>query len=773
MRYNLKMHKWALSFFGRSFSHRLVGVGILLLLPLLFVCSSLIIKQNQDIKATQIEIEGVKLAQIAISLKASLTKELTNIAILEKNNRSYAVGLEKLKSLKNSNKLRPHTLAALSGVEIALKSLENINDAKKTDPEIIKKSVNMLIRAISIEYELIIDPKLDSYSLVDFSILHSPDLMDSLQAFSVEKFKNQNEKIININTGKLSAYFDYYFSAASRAINYIDNPSSVTQITNSLQSTKTIIAHLQGDETINSKEINLAATKIEETTDIAIALLEKTLEKRRDSLITNEIIISGTGILLFLIAFLIIYKSLKSGIIRPIEDLTQSMRHISLGNLNQEIDDLNRRDEVGEMKRALKILRDNSVARINAEESAKAKSEFLAVMSHEIRTPMNGVLGMAQALQGSELTNNQRDMLSIIIDSGQTMVTLLNDILDMSKIEAGKIEVEDIKMSPCAMIKSTLELFKNRSDLSKIIFKYEIAENAKGWYMGDPNRISQLLNNLVSNAVKFTHEGIVTIALSQPETNKLRFSVIDTGIGIPSDKLGLLFQKFTQLDSSHTRIYGGSGLGLSICAGLVKAMKGNIWVESEEGKGSSFSFEIPAIEIAPPKEIDCDKCYSCENEKCIDTQETKIQKNIAPFDEASDSIRILVADDNETNRIVLKTIFEKMGIVPDFAYNGQVAFEAWVGQHYDIVLMDMQMPVWDGITAIKAIREWENKYRRKRTPILALSANAMDHQIEEQLNAGADGFCEKPIIIDVLMNEMNNAIEKCENMIEPKTQKMG
>lgn len=764
-------------YFRQSFSHRIFGVGIMLLLPLLFVCWNFIAIQQKNIEIAKTELIGISIAKPAISFKSNLSREIINLANNEQNNHSYDADIEKLKNLAAENKLYPLTLSAINALEITTKKIDEAGGMDENLTNELINASNYLIRSIAQEYLLLLDPKIDSYRLMDFSVQNSIDVFDALQEFIIlksNKFYNNNSQIdvkIANSEGRVMALFEHYYSAGVLSVKNVEGAENAAKLGNSLKTTNHSFKQLFASPKYDIGLSKNAMQGIHKSTFIALELFEISVAKRKNKLVFFQYSVSAIGISLFIISFWGIFTGIRRGIVRPIKKLTDSMREISAGVYDKEIEDFGRKDEVGEMMRALCILRDNSVARINAEHSAKAKSEFLAIMSHEIRTPMNGVLGMAQALSASGLNQSQNDMVNVIIESGQSMVSLLNDILDMSKIEAGKVEVENIKMSPCAIIKGTIDLFRAKTENQNISFEYNIAPNANGWFEGDPNRIRQLMNNLLSNAVKFTKEGMVTVDLRVTKAGNLRFSVKDTGIGIPKDKLALLFQKFTQLDSSHSRIYGGTGLGLSICAGLVKAMGGKIWVESEEGKGSNFIFEIEAKETSSIEGIECDYCSPCQNNKCIISQVPKLEEIIIEQNLSNnDDIRILVAEDNETNQNILKTLFSQIDISADFAKNGLEAYENWIGQHYDVIIMDMQMPIWDGLKTIKAIREWENKYRRKRTAIIAFSANSMPEQIALQIEAGADGFCPKPIVFDNLLNEIGKAIQKCENISNQKIQ---
>ena len=380
------------------------------------------------------------------------------------------------------------------------------------------------------------------------------------------------------------------------------------------------------------------------------------------------------------------------------------------------------------------------VARDDAEAANVQKSQFLANMSHEIRTPLNGVLAMAQVMAVGELSDQQRERLDVIRGSGEALLTILNDILDVSKIEAGKLELEVVEFDFNALVRATVGGFSALAQSKGLQFALEIEPDAEGPRLGDPARLRQILSNLISNAVKFTREGAVSVrveGLGAGGEDGLRLAVSDTGIGIPADKLPLLFQKFTQLDASTTRRFGGTGLGLSICHELTAKMGGVIWADSDT-TGATFYVELPLPKAA------------------VVTDEQACEEGL-PEDQGR-VLRILAAEDNPTNQLVLSTILEIFGAELTIVENGRLAVEAWASGDYDVILMDIQMPEMDGITAAQEIRKAEAAGKRLRTPIVALSANAMDHQVREYMAAGMDGHVSKPIELNKLHAALENAL---------------
>ncbi len=371
-------------------------------------------------------------------------------------------------------------------------------------------------------------------------------------------------------------------------------------------------------------------------------------------------------------------------------------------------------------------------ARDLAETANRAKSEFLATISHEIRTPLNGVLGMAQAMEADELSPRQLERLNVLRRSGEILLTLLNDVLDLAKIEAGKVELEEEPFDleqVCSGAASGHTMLANRKGVS---FSFQITEDARGFFRGDVTRIRQILQNLLSNAVKFTESGVVALAVSA-EDGVVRLRVTDTGIGIPSDKIDHLFDKFVQADTSTTRRFGGSGLGLAITRDLVRLMGGDLRVESRAGEGSTFEVRLPLERVDAP---------------ASDAPAPSAGSSVPAA--APASLRILAADDNEVNQLVLRTVLNQVGIEPTLVASGSDAVEAWAAADWDLILMDIHMPDMDGLTATGLIRGGETRTGRARTPIVALTANALKHQTAEYLAAGMDDVIAKPIQVSRL-----------------------
>jgi signal transduction histidine kinase/AmiR/NasT family two-component response regulator len=376
-----------------------------------------------------------------------------------------------------------------------------------------------------------------------------------------------------------------------------------------------------------------------------------------------------------------------------------------------------------------------------AEAANEAKSSFLATMSHEIRTPLNGVLGMAQAMAADSLSPLQRERLDIIDQSGKALLAILNDILDLSKIEAGRLELEEIEFDLGEVARGAHSAFTALANKKGLSFALDI-ERARGVYVGDPTRIRQILYNLISNGLKFTEHGEIRVTASQAD-GELLVTVADTGIGIPPEALAKLFGKFAQVDASTTRRFGGTGLGLAICQQLSLLMGGSITVTSDVGVGSTFTVTLPLRRVAD--ERTAPRAWTSEPEAPASTPLT---------------VRVLAAEDNSVNQLVLKTLLHQIGVDPVLVSDGTAAVEAWENEPWDAILMDIQMPGMDGLTATRVIREREASDGRRRTPIIALTANAMAHHLTEYTAAGMDGHVAKPIEAGRLFKALQRVIER-------------
>ena len=386
-----------------------------------------------------------------------------------------------------------------------------------------------------------------------------------------------------------------------------------------------------------------------------------------------------------------------------------------------------------------------------AEAASRAKSDFIANMSHEIRTPLNGVIGMARALSRADLPPREKEQSLLLVESGEALRVLLNDMLDLSKIEAGKLTIDARPFALRPMLEGVTRLFEPAAAAKGLTVSLEIAPGLAGTWIGDEARIRQVLSNLVSNAVKFTSTGglVVSAAASDGSTAPgsvagLRLAVADTGPGIDPAQMDRLFQKFVQLDESSTRRHGGTGLGLALCADLTSLMEGEIQVRRAAGGGMEFVVLLPL------------------KTGHADLAETPTHEPAARDLNEGAPLWVLAAEDHPTNRKVLELLLEPTGVHCRFVENGQEAVEAWRKQDWDVILMDVQMPVMDGLAATRAIRSEEAFGGRRRTPIIALTANALQHQQEEYAAAGMDDFVGKPIQPARLYAALNRAAQQPE-----------
>jgi signal transduction histidine kinase/CheY-like chemotaxis protein len=377
--------------------------------------------------------------------------------------------------------------------------------------------------------------------------------------------------------------------------------------------------------------------------------------------------------------------------------------------------------------------------RRQAQSANASKSLFLATMSHEIRTPMNGVLGMAQAMAREALSQVQRERLDIIRRSGETLMVILNDILDLSKIEAGMLELEEADINLVELAQSVFATFKPAAESKGLEYTLEIDAAAQGAFCGDPVRLRQILYNLVANAVKFTAVGKVRVGIEGAPSG-VRFLVADTGIGMAQDHVSRMFDKFVQADSSTTRTFGGTGLGLSICRNLISLMGGSISVDSQAGVGSAFCVELPLRRGRQ------------------DSGDAPAPSH-AVASAAREAIRILAAEDNAVNRQVLEALLDQEGLELVVVGDGVQAVAAWEAGDWDLILMDIQMPIMDGVNAARHIRRREAETGRRTTPIIALTANAMAHQAAPYLAAGMTDIVAKPIVVTRLFDAIAAALE--------------
>jgi len=538
---------------------------------------------------------------------------------------------------------------------------------------------------------------------------------------NLNRLKTENN-ILSIEKDK--ELLEKFFTKQSEAIRALDDiPDKMTM--DNIQLMKMNIIEIYKEKKYDSDKRLREAFK---------SMMEDT--SRQSNII---LALSLFGVLVILVAYIYMHYTIKSRF---------NQVYNSLDNLVKEKPDFSKKmksdkqDEIGKLVDGFNQLQsklENDYNRLNelkikAEDNANLKSEFLANMSHEIRTPMNGIVGMSYLALQTKLDTKQRNYIEKIDNSAKRLLAIINDILDLSKIESGKLVIDNVDFNLHKMVEGSMDLVGFKAQKKGLAFTVSYATGVPKKLYGDSLRVSQILTNLLGNAIKFTNHGKVSLFISKVHNNRFRFEVRDTGIGLTPTELTKLFKAFSQADGSTTRIFGGTGLGLVISKQLVELMGGRIWVESKPKEGSKFIFEIELQEIEEPRE-----------EIVVIGKSPNKNINFKQSIEQLEGHKILLVDDNYINQEIVIGLLENSHIDLEIASNGQEAVDMFEKGRYSLILMDIQMPIMDGYQATTLIRKED-----KDVPIIAITANAMKEDIMKTTKHGMNDHINKPIDVEKL-----------------------